>query len=215
MILKIRVLLQNKNRFYTFRSAENPNARSRKTKLAMTEPTRRSFIRSASLAFGSVLLLPSCRQQPGGYRFFTAEEAACLIAFCEQIIPGDESPGATDAGVIWYIDRQLSGVFEYDRESYRNGLKNLQGLCTVQFGKNFGQLAFAEQTLLLKKMEANQLTAKEWPAGKPADFFNLVRSHTMQGFYGSPIHGGNRDYASFRMLRLDYPLVIGQNRYRS
>ena len=181
----------------------------------MTVPTRRSFIRSASLAFGSVLLLPSCRQQPGGYRFFTAEEAACLIAICEQIIPGDESPGATDAGVIWYIDRQLAGVFHDDQESYRNGLKNLQSLCSLQFGTNFGRLAFAEQTLLLKKMETNLLTDKEWPTGKASDFFNLVRSHTMQGFYGSPIHGGNRDYASFRMLRLDYPLVIGQNRYRT
>ena len=215
MILKIRVLLQKKKRFYTFRSAQIQYPISRKTKLAMTEPSRRSFIRSASLAFGSVLLLPSCRQQPGGYRFFTATEAACLVAFCEQIIPGDESPGATDAGVIWYIDRQLAGVFEYDRESYHNGLKNLQCLCTVQFGKNFERLTFPEQTTLLKKMEANQLSPTEWPNGKPADFFNLVRSHTMQGFYGSPIHGGNKDYASFRMLRLDYPLVIGQNRYRS
>jgi gluconate 2-dehydrogenase gamma chain len=36
----------------------------------------------------------------------------------------------------------------------------------------------------------------------------------MQGYYGSPIHGGNKDYMSFNMLGLDYPLIIGQNRYR-
>ena len=35
----------------------------------------------------------------------------------------------------------------------------------------------------------------------------------MQGFYGSPRHGGNKDYASYRMLGLDYPNIIGQNRY--
>jgi gluconate 2-dehydrogenase gamma chain len=67
----------------------------------------------------------------------------------------------------------------------------------------------------MKAMESNQLNEKEWPQGKASDFFNLVLSHTMQGFYGSPIHGGNKDYMSFEMLRIDYPLVIGQNRYRS
>jgi gluconate 2-dehydrogenase gamma chain len=36
----------------------------------------------------------------------------------------------------------------------------------------------------------------------------------MQGYYGSPIHGGNKDYMSFDMLGLDYPLNIGQNRYQ-
>ena len=36
----------------------------------------------------------------------------------------------------------------------------------------------------------------------------------MQGFYGSPRHGGNRNYASYRMLGLEYPPVLGQNRYR-
>jgi gluconate 2-dehydrogenase gamma chain len=40
-----------------------------------------------------------------------------------------------------------------------------------------------------------------------------VLDHTRQGFYGSPRHGGNRDYASYRMLGLAYPNLIGQNRY--
>jgi len=181
----------------------------------MTKTNRRDFIKSASLAFGSVLLFPSCLKQNNIFRFFTPEEAQCIIAFCEQIIPKDESPGATDAGVIQYIDRQLSGVFHYDQESYRTGVKNIQAYCNSKQGKTFENLPFEEQTKLLKMMESNQLDETEWPKGKPSDFFNLVRSHTMQGFYGSPIHGGNKDYVSFEMLRIDYPLVIGQNRYRS
>jgi len=35
----------------------------------------------------------------------------------------------------------------------------------------------------------------------------------MQGFYGSPRHGGNRNYASYKMMGLEYPRLIGQNRY--
>ncbi|HEY3372947.1 MAG TPA: gluconate 2-dehydrogenase subunit 3 family protein [Prolixibacteraceae bacterium] len=181
----------------------------------MSKPNRRDFIKSASLAFGSILLLPSCLKQNNIYRFFTPEEAKCIIAFCEQIIPKDESPGATDAGVIFYIDRQLSGVFDYDQDTYRNGIKNLQSYCKGKYSKTFESLAPEVQVKLLTAMESNQINEPEWPEGKPADFFNRVLSHTMQGFYGSPIHGGNKDYMSFEMLRIDYPLVIGQNRYRS
>jgi gluconate 2-dehydrogenase gamma chain len=181
----------------------------------MTKPSRRDFIKSASFAFGSVLFFPSCLKQNSSFRFFTPEEAKCMIAFCEQIIPKDASPGATDAGVIYYIDRQLSGVFHYDQETYRNGIKNLQNYSAQKYRKRFEELIFDEQTMLLKMLESNQLSEVEWAQGKSSVFFNLVRSHTMQGFYGSPIHGGNKDYISFEMLKLDYPLVIGQNRYRT
>ena len=181
----------------------------------MIKPNRRDFIKSASLVFGSVLIFPSCLRQGNIYRFFTPEEARCIIAFSEQIIPKDGSPGATDAGVIFYIDRQLSGVFHYDQDTYRNGIKNLQAYCKGKYGKIFELLTPEEQINLLKIMESNQMNETEWPKSKAADFFNLVLSQTMQGFYGSPIHGGNKDYMSFEMLKIDYPLVIGQNRYRS
>lgn len=181
----------------------------------MTKLHRRNFIKSAGLAFGSILLFPSCLKNSSIYRFFTPDEALCIIAFCEQIIPKDQSPGATDAGVIHYIDRQLSGVFYYDQENYRIGIKNIQDYCGKNNGKKFESLGFDEQIKFLKMMESNQIGESDWTNGKCSDFFNLVRSHTMQGFYGSPIHGGNKDFMSFEMLRIDYPLVIGQNRYRS
>lgn len=181
----------------------------------MSKPNRRDFIKAAGLAFGSVLLFPACLKQQGPYRFFTDEEARCLVAVCEQIIPKDESPGATDAGVINYIDRQLSGVFHYDQDTYRKGIKNLQSYCNNQYGKAFEAMDAHHQVQVLTLLEGNQLSENEWDDTKPSDFFNLVLGHTMQGFYGSPIHGGNKDYMSFEMLRIDYPLVIGQNRYRS
>ena len=36
-------------------------------------------------------------------------------------------------------------------------------------------------------------------------FFELVRDHSMQAYYGSPIHGGNRNKISYKMMKLDYP----------
>jgi gluconate 2-dehydrogenase gamma chain len=181
----------------------------------MTALNRRDFIRSAGLTFGSVLLFPSCLKNNNVYRFFTPEEAECIIAFCEQIIPRDQSPGATDAGVIHYIDRQVSSVFHYDQETYRTGIKSLQNYCNGKFSHKFERLSPEDQNSVLMLIESNQLNEKEWTMGRPSDFFNLIRSHTMQGFYGSPIHGGNKNFMSFEMLRIDYPLVIGQNRYRT
>ena len=63
-------------------------------------------------------------------------------------------------------------------------------------------------------MESGGLGDPFWKDGFDKQFFELVRSHCLQGFYGSPRHGGNNDYVSYRMLGLDYQPIIGQNRYR-
>ncbi len=44
-------------------------------------------------------------------------------------------------------------------------------------------------------------------------FFDLVRGHTLEGYYGSPRHGGNRDAVSWRMLGLAEPPVRGRAQY--
>jgi gluconate 2-dehydrogenase gamma chain len=36
----------------------------------------------------------------------------------------------------------------------------------------------------------------------------------MQGFYGSPRHGGNKNYMSYQMMGIDFPLVVGRNHYK-
>src|SRR5215813_1800246 len=52
-------------------------------------------------------------------RFFTEQEAKVIIAACERIFPADESgPGATQAGAMVYIDRQLAGPYGTDKYRY-------------------------------------------------------------------------------------------------
>ena len=182
----------------------------------MSTFNRRDFIKTGGVVAAGLLYLPSCvskMKQEASYRFFTLDEAICVIALCEQIIPADdEFGGATDAGVIFYIDRQLSGLLNQHADSYRENLQKLQAYCKNEFGKPFQGLSSEEQINVMKMIEGNKIDASLWE--RPADFFRLILSHTMQGYYGSPIHGGNREYLSFNMLRLDYPLNIGQNRYR-
>jgi gluconate 2-dehydrogenase gamma chain len=160
-------------------------------------------------------LYSSCNgNQKSGYRIFTKEEASCLIALCEQIIPADEDPGATDAGVINFIDKQTTLRFPDDEAIFKNGIVALQAFCKEKHNCLFEQLSSVEQVSIMKDMERNKLPGEYWQKANQASFFNLVLRRTMQGFYGSPRHGGNKDYVSYRMMKLDYPLLIGQNRYK-
>lgn len=177
-----------------------------------TNYNRRDFIKALGLAYGSILFMPACSTSKP-YRIFSKEEADCLIALCEQIIPADQDGGATDAGVIHFIDKQTSLRFPDDLPVFKNGVACLQETCRAQYGKLFEQLDSLVQIEIMKKMEKNELPEEFWKDSGQSGFFNLVLSRTMQGFYGSPRHGGNKDYISYRMMRLDYPLLIGQNRY--
>ncbi len=154
------------------------------------------------------------RSVPLRYHFFTDDEAALLIEICEQIIPGDDAPGATQTGAIHYIDRQLVGVFQRHQQTYRRGLESFRRTCLREYGGPFESLSVAAKIEALRAIEAGRAPADLWAEPSPPAFFNLVLAHTMQSFYGSPRHGGNRDYASYRMLGLDYPPVVGRNRPR-
>jgi len=176
---------------------------------------RRVFIRQGLAGFGSILLMPSCfRQNRSPWLFFTPEEAFCIIALSEQIIPSDEhGGGATEAGVIHYIDRQLVAVFDVDQVVYQRGIDALESTCLDLHGKRYEQLAPENQLLIARQMEQEALPQEAWEGVGQSRFFRLVTSHTMQGFYGAPRHGGNRNYMSYRMMGLDFPLVVGRNHY--
>jgi gluconate 2-dehydrogenase gamma chain len=148
------------------------------------------------------------------YRFFTEKEASLVvIAICDQIIPCDDVPGATETGAIHYIDRQLCGPLARHREAYRRGLEAFRQTCLEACKAPFESLPPDARIEALRLIEAGEAPGALW--GKPSapEFFNLVLAHTMQSFYGSPRHGGDRDYASYRMLGLDYPQIVGQSRY--
>ena len=136
------------------------------------------------------------------------------MAICEQIIPSDEDPGATDANVINFIDKQLVGPYTRYRQTYRNGLADTQETSVRIYGIPFEKLSWQQQTSVLTAMENGKVPQGIWTEPDSRTFFETIVDHTMQGFYGSPRHGGNRNYLSYRMLHLDYPQIIGQNRYK-
>jgi len=128
-------------------------------------------------------------------RFFSAGEARVIAAASERIFPSDATgPGAKEAGVVIYIDRQLAGPYGADkyrytkgpfvesvpehgyqgkenpRETYKQGIAKL--------GVNSDELAVEEQIQKLQSMENTH-------------FFRLLRAHTVEGMFCDPMHGGN------------------------
>jgi gluconate 2-dehydrogenase gamma chain len=178
--------------------------------------TRRRFIALSVLGTGGVCLLGRCTNPPliQG-RFLTEPESVLLDALVEQIIPTDDWPGGRDAGVTNFIDKQLVGPYTRHQETYRKGLLAIQETCKARFQKRFEEISWEEQTQFLKNMEGGKMEGTGWEKGFDREFFGLIRNHAMQGFYGSPRHGGNKNNVSYRMLKLDYPVIIGQNRYKS
>jgi gluconate 2-dehydrogenase gamma chain len=152
------------------------------------------------------------RTPPAPFQFFSESEASLMTAVCEQIIPRDDTPGATDAGVIYYIDRQIRGPLARYQQSYRRGLDSFAKTCQQLYKTSFEKLTFDQQTDALRLVEAGKAPKELWDDPSQQTFFELVLDHTRQGFYGSPRHGGNRNYVSYRIMGLAYPNLLADAR---
>jgi len=126
------------------------------------------------------------------FGFFDAASAADVEAICAQIIPTDDTPGAREAGVIYFIDRALT-TFERERQpAYVEGLAEVQARRAEMFpgSTSIASLPPDRQLALVSAID-----------GTP--FFELVRTHTMLGFFGSPDRGGNRGLVGWRLLGME------------
>ncbi len=179
---------------------------------------RRHFLTLSAATLGGVLVysldrkasLLASEQKPIRIplRFFTEPEALIIAAAASRIFPSDDSgPGAREAGVSIYIDRQLAGSYGRDRyrytqppfedtppelgyqaketprQIYREGLKGL---------KDFHLLSPADQDKSLQQIESSV-------------FFALLRQNTIEGMFCDPMHGGNTDMVGWQIIGFPGP----------
>lgn len=125
-------------------------------------------------------------------------EADALRAMVARIIPTDENgPGATEAHAAHYIDRALAGPLAANRAAYANGLAALDDWAVSSKGKSFSALSAKDQDAVLTDLEKNVATGF---VPNAAAFFNLVRTHTIQGTFCDPYYGGNADYVGWDLI---------------
>ena len=181
---------------------------------------RRHFLTLSAASIGGVLVYSLDRQAfrlsaqasqsiRVALRYFSRAEALIIAAAASRIFPSDEAgPGASEAGVVIYIDRQLAGPWGRDRyrytqepfeeeappefgyqgkatprQIYREGLRDL---------KDFDRLTPTEQDQKLTQIEKTL-------------FFSLLRQNTLEGMFCDPMHGGNIDTVGWQLIGFPGP----------
>ncbi len=130
--------------------------------------------------------------------FFNEEEARIVEAITARIIPGDPSnPGAKEAGAVIYIDRALAGFFSPLQTFYREGIADFDRTSRSRFGSAFLDLNESQQDEFLRSIEG---ALGDERLGKLSQFFAVVYQHTLEGTFGDPIYGGNRDAVGWKMV---------------
>jgi gluconate 2-dehydrogenase gamma chain len=128
----------------------------------------------------------------------TSSELATLDAALARLIPSDDGePGAREAQVIRYVERALEGVHREHVAAYRQGLGDLDALALARFGAAFAALAVEDQDAVLREAEHVH-----------AGFFELMRSHAIEGMFGDPRWGGNAQLAGWRLLGYPGPRAV-------
>jgi gluconate 2-dehydrogenase gamma chain len=185
--------------------------------MAKDNDTRRAFLKGAVAGAGAgavAALAPVANAQthqmpgasaealPQGERhgaFFNDEQATTVTTFAERLMPGAPGkPGATEAGVVNYIDLALAGAYSDQQEFYRRGLDQLDAYCQATHKAPFAKLPAAQQDEVIAALEEGKATGFQWPAAR--SFFETVRTHTMEGMFADPVYGGNKDFAGWRLV---------------
>ncbi len=165
------------------------------------ELSRRNFLQQSAGVAGASwakVVLPglvaisqaacTAKEEQAPFTILSADEAIEFEAVAARIIPTTDTPGAREAGVIYFFD-QTFGTFNAPMlPMLRGGLAQIQG--SIEDGRKFSDLSESEQDDLL---EANSRTP----------FFGLIRMMTFSGFFGMNEYGGNKDGVGWKLLGMD------------
>lgn len=156
-------------------------------------------------------------------QFFNEREWAFINAAVARPIPADElGPGAREAGVPEFIDRQMNtpyatgsiwymqGPFNPDvpkemgyqlplvpKQIYNLGIADADEWCQGQYHQPFAGLTPEQQDAALSQFEAGSAAFKQLPSSL---FFSYLLQNTREGFFSDPIHGGNKGMVGWTLI---------------
>src|SRR6204780_3140644 len=158
------------------------------------------------------------------YVFFSPAEALFIEAAVARLIPNDEvGPGGVEAGVPFFLDRQLAGRFgqgdhyflggpwpkgtpEQGYQSrfspaqlYRAAIMAIDQYVGANFnGAAFSKIATEDQDKGLRGLESGDIQLDGGVDSKT--FFGMLLQNTKEGYFSDPIYGGNKDMAAWKMI---------------
>src|SRR5262245_47086919 len=169
----------------------------------MSDVSRRQFMGLAGSAAAGVWFAATRRDlsaaglhaaQATSFETLTPADAAEIEAAAAQIIPTDETPGAREARVVYFIDKAISSWAKDQKTAVLSAAKELRARAAkAQRGaKSFASLSPEKQIAVLTAME------KEKP-----QFFNVLRYGTIAGMLANPEWGGNYQKMGWRWIGFD------------
>jgi gluconate 2-dehydrogenase gamma chain len=169
----------------------------------MSTLSRRDFLAIAGTGVASVWLTASVHdliaagrhaQTAPTFEYLTPADAAELEAFAAQIVPTDDTPGAREARVVYFIDKGLATFAKNNRDNVAKGVKELRDRAAkMQPGaKSFAALPVDKQIAIMKAMEKDQHS-----------FFEDGRQATLAGMLTFPEHGGNYNKIGWKWIGFD------------
>jgi len=198
----------------------------------MPKVSRRAFFQLAGGATAALAVpLPATSEaapkeapasKPQAVIFFRPDELRFIEAATERLIPADDNgPGAREAGVANFIDRQLGGAWGAGERLYRSGpwkagepsqgyqlpftpaelfrnaLRGIAEDVQKRHNSSFDKLSGPQQDAYLEALQ----TGRQDLYGVPAHmFFESLLALTIEGFFSDPVYGGNRDMAAWKMI---------------
>jgi gluconate 2-dehydrogenase gamma chain len=170
-----------------------------------TTRTRREFLADSGHAITAgwlTLQLPllaalaSCgrddKEAGKAFTTLTPAEARAMRAFAAQINQSDGTPGAEEAGAVYFVDRALATpYFAESLPVLRAGLADLDARARSLAGRDFAALASGQQVELMRRIEKEP-------------FFLAARTLVVIGTLADPSYGGNRGLAGWKMIGMDH-----------
>lgn len=158
------------------------------------------------------------------YVFFTPAEVAFIDAAVGRLIPNDPvGPGGVEAGVTFFLDRQLAGKFGQGdhfylggpwpkgtpEQGYQSRFSPAQlyhaAIAAIDkyVGRTFSATVFSkllaeDQDKVLKGLESGAITLDDGVDSKT--FFAMFLQNTKEGYFSDPIYGGNKDMGAWKMI---------------
>ncbi len=188
-----------------------------------THSSRRLFLKQSAFGVGGVLLttllpralLAAHREARAAaaagekFAFLTPVEAADVKAFASQVIPTDDTPGANEANVVYFIDNVLTKYEPQNREMFRTCLTHLNDTAArvVPGTDRFASLKPEQQIEVMKKFQdfipnkgAEMLAGFFGGVSSP---FETMRQYVIAGFLSDPDNGGNKDMVGWQLIAFD------------
>lgn len=166
----------------------------------MARVTRRTAVAAAALIpVSAVKAAPQATPGSAAASTFSTDQRRTLDALVERLIPADElGPSGVDGGACDYISVQLAGYLAPEKQTFLDGLAAFDSFAKTSQGGAFADLSVDKRDALL--------TAVATTAPQPVQaFLTRARRLAMEGMFGDPHYGGNKNFAGWDLIRYPGP----------